>query len=64
MLHFSRKPFAMALLLSLNSVAWAASETPDTTAVVKPVDAVLQDRQVELLSYDGSVQLLNTPGNN
>lgn len=64
MLHFSRKPFAMALLLSLNSVAWAASETLDATAVVKPVDAVLQDRQVELLSYDGSVQLLNTPGNN
>ncbi|MDA1378639.1 hypothetical protein PCI56_00740 [Plesiomonas shigelloides subsp. oncorhynchi] len=64
MLHFSRKPFAMALLLSLNSVAWAASESPDTSAVVKPVDAVLQDRQVELLSYDGSVQLLNTPGNN
>lgn len=64
MLHYSCKPFAMALLLSLNSAVWAAPQPPDAATVVEAVDGVLQDRQVQLLSYDGSVQLLNSPGNN
>lgn len=61
MLHFSRKPFAMALLLSLNSGVWAAAPTEKAAMLADNGDSMLQNRRVQLLSFEGTVQLIHQP---